>query len=56
MPCDDGVFSQPSTDEMEYKSPMLKKVNNDKPKRVFAYGGGSSAFALAMRTEMGRDE
>lgn len=26
-----------------------KEVKTDKPKRTFAYGGGNSAFAQAMR-------
>jgi hypothetical protein len=31
-----------------------EKEADKKPKRVFAYGGGSSAFSQIMRAEMGK--
>lgn len=51
QPYPEGSFQEPSI-QFEVKSPEVRNAN--KPKRIFAYGGGNSAFAQAMRQEMGK--
>jgi len=36
------------------KAEAEQEKQNAKPKRVFAYGGGNSAFSQIMRQEMGK--
>jgi len=47
QPRDKDMYSQKTFEPMD--SQTGKKSEGNKPKRVFAFGGGNSAFAAAMR-------
>ncbi len=51
QPVAPGTLKPPSLKSMQFES---EKEIDKKPKRVFAYGGSSSAFSQIMREEMGK--
>jgi len=51
-PYEEGAFKAPSLSKIQKKKVAAQTTS----KRMFMYGGGNSAFAQAMRAEMGKTE